>query len=298
MALLLPYPKTLPSRTFAPRSPSHAVQGHGRAACIPAGGSAPWHPSLLNCSHAGTACRAPPNGKGHRQVLLAGRAEAAWLAGCRGGWQGCSKAWGAAHSHSGQRGTGPGFSRGWWKGLILCRSWRRGERPQPGSRCAGKDAPCMGVCRKASLAGSRRLCAEADVTSAVSYGVLQLNDRISPLGNSCLRHPCSKWPNALVATETLGLKQREPLARKPGAVKAVPSLVHVDGVSLSDTFAMTWHMPQCCGGDAGSHQPLPSSAWSFGWRWRLLALRGFGLAPFLPWLPRARRVLRHVAACR
>lgn len=227
---LLPIPRSAGTRP----SCMHPCRGVCTVASLTAELQPCWHSSLC-----------PPNGKGHRQVLLAGRAEAAWLAGCRGGWQGCSKARGAAHGHSGQRGAGPGFSRGWWKGLILCWSWRQGERPRPGSRCAGKDAPCPGVCRKASPAGSRRLCAEADVTSAVSYGVLQLNDRISPLGNSCLRHPCSKWPNALVATETLGLKQREPLPRKLGAVKAVPSPVHVDGVCLSDTFAMTWHVPQC-----------------------------------------------------
>lgn len=40
------------------------------------------------------------------------------------------------------------------------------------------------------------------------------------------------------------------------AVKAVLSPVYVHGVPLSDTFAPTWHVPQCCGGDVGSHQPL------------------------------------------
>lgn len=165
------------------------------------------------------------------------------LLGTGGGWQGCIKARGAARGRGGWREAGPGFFRGWWKGLVLCWSCRWGGRPQPGSRCGGEDTPRLGVCHKASPAGSRRLCAEADVTSAVSHGVLLLNDRISPLGNPCLRHPSSKWPNALVATETLGPKPREPLARKPGAVKAVPSLVHVHGVPLSD-LCPTWHVPQ------------------------------------------------------
>lgn len=40
-------------------------------------------------------------------------------------------------------------------------------------------------------------------------------------------------------------------ARTLGAVKAVPSLVYAHSVTLSDTFAPTWHMLQCQSGDAG-----------------------------------------------
>lgn len=119
----------------------------------PCWGSAPWHLSLLNCGHASTACCAPLDGKGHRQVLPAGRAEAACLAGHRWGLAGLQQGMGGSPwprwAEGGRTWVFEGLVEGGWS------SARAGDREKGlgrGPSVCGRTLPAWGfVARPAWL---------------------------------------------------------------------------------------------------------------------------------------------------
>lgn len=187
---------------------SHSLQTGTVNGLQPCQGGGLWLLSLLNCGHAGTALCASLNGKGHLQVLPASWGEAAWPGGQSRGLAGLQQSTGDCWGCTGWRGTEPGFLGGWWKRLVLCWSWRLASAGVP--MCGGTPGthPAWEVVTRPDCQDAG-ICAEASVTSMASSRVLQLNDRTFPLGNSCVRHPCSEQPNAFLAARTLGLKQKE-----------------------------------------------------------------------------------------
>lgn len=198
--------ETLPSRTSASCIPFHADRGMVKG-LQPHQGAVLRLLSLLNCGHAGTALCASPHGKG--AAGAAGKLGRGSLV-C-GAEQGTGR---AAAKNRGQlglqewRGTEPDFLGGWWKRLVLCWSWRMASAGvlvcggTPGTHPAW-EVVTKPACQDAGI------YAEASVTSVASSRVLQLNDCTFPLGNSCVRHPCSEQPNVFGAARTLGLKQKE-----------------------------------------------------------------------------------------